>query len=52
MAMDEPKQNDEFTEVDGIKIVYDHTVRKYAKALRVIFRETAQGKKLVVNRLI
>lgn len=52
MVLDEPKQNDEVTEVDGMKIVYDYTVGKYAKSLSVICRETVNGKKFVVKRII
>lgn len=52
MVLDEPKQNDETTEVDGMKIVYDYTVRKYAQALSIICRETVYGKKFVVKRMV
>lgn len=51
MALDEPKQNDEVAEVDGMKIAYDPTVRKYARALSIICRETVYGKKFVVKRI-
>lgn len=51
MVLDEPKQDYGVTEVDGIKIVYDYTVQKYAKILSVTCKETVYGKKLVITRM-
>ena len=51
MALDEPMQNDVVTEVDGIRLICDYTVQKYAKTLSIACRDTVYGKKLVVTKM-
>lgn len=51
MALDEPKATDETFDVNGIKVIMDSELARYAKGFEIDYKSSLFGKRFSVDQI-
>lgn len=51
MTLDEPKENDNSYDVDGIKVLFDKELSGYTRGFEIDYRNSIFGKRFSINQL-
>lgn len=51
MTLDEPKENDNVYDVDGIKVLFDKELSGYTRGFEIDYRNSIFGKRFSINQI-